>query len=441
MKIRHAQPMTRVEGDSELIITRKKDKDISVSFRMPTTRDFKGILIGQQFEDIPKIVPRICGICPVSHRIGAIQAIETVFEVTLSPIAEVVREIALLGEVIRSHTYSVFFSTLPDLMYLANQVSRKDILGIDKIQSRALPLAMKLFRTAESMITATAGQINLGYNLVIGGVRQNITIDQQQELIQNLHSLLPGIQWAKEYYQWLLSEVKGEIQHFTLPIPLFISCFDTTRNWFSGTNEVSLLTPEGSKTTFPSREFSTQLLEETQVDTPTSIYYKAIQSSDHLLLAGPHARLASLKSKTTKSPESPIGLPNLFFTGLLRLDEIEFSVTNAIHLLESEWHHGNQLQTLYQYQPGTGTSAIEAPRGILLYAISINENGTVKDIKIRVPTELNLLALTNLTQTVITACFEIGWTADQAMERAQMAIRCFDPCISCATHTDVKFRP
>jgi NAD-reducing hydrogenase large subunit len=440
MKTRLSHPLTRVEGDSELVITRKRDKQIDVAYRMPSTRDFRNVLIGQHVGDLPKIVTRICGICPISHRIGALKALESIFETSPPPGAELLRELGLLGEIIRSHTYSVFFATLPDLMYLANQVSRKDILGVDKTQSRVLPVATKLYRVAEDLVTTTAGNTNMAYNFIIGGACKNITLDQQQELVQKLHSLLPDIKWAKEFYYWLLNEVEGEIQHFTLLYPLFVSCFDTVKNQFSGTKELTLFSTEGQLTNFPCYDFPNYLIEKTQPETPTTISYTYSKDPTMHLLAGPHARLAALQSKSTQRKKRLIELPNLFYAGLLRLDEMEFSITNALRLLESDWNRESTISTSWKFKPGIGTSAVEAPRGTLLYHLEVNDYETINDIQILVPTELNILALIEITKNVISACLDLGWTIDQTMDRAQMAIRCFDPCVSCATNTDIKYR-
>lgn len=440
MKIRLSLPMTRIEGESALIVTREKDRITNVTYNMPTARDFKGVIIGQQVKDLPKIVPRICGICPVAHRIGAIKAIEAASASLIPPVAELLRELALLGEIIRSHTYSVFFSTLPDIMYLTDQISRQDILGIDRTQPRFLPIATKLFNCAEALITATAGNTNMAFNLIPGGLMQNITITQQQDLIQQLHATLPGIKWTKEYYSWLLNEIEGETQKFTLPQPLYISCFDTHKNRFSGTDQVEFISEDEAQSKFHCNEFSEFLIEQDLSEAPTKIIYKESNNKLKHLLVGPHARLATLQSKSKRSKESVFRIPNLSYTGLLRIDEIEFAITNAIKLLETEWQMGDDVSIALEPQTSTGASAVEAPRGTLLYRVSINDIGRIDDIDLRVPTELNADAIALIVKNVMTACLDLGWSNEQTLERAMMAVRCFDPCVSCATHTDIRFR-
>lgn len=440
MKIRLSSPMTRIEGESRLIVTREKDRITNVNYNMPTVRDFKGVIIGQQVKDLPKIVPRICGICPVAHRIGAIKAIESALDIEIPPIAALLRELALLGEIIRSHTYSVFFSTLPDIMYLADQISRQDILGVDRTQPRVLPISTKLFNYAEELITATAGNANMVFNLIPGGILQNITITQQQELIQQLHAALSGIKWAKEYYSWLLGEIEGEIQNYTLPRPLFASCFDTNKNRFTGIDQVELISEDGAQMTFPCIKFPEILIEHDMLEAPTKIAYFASSHKLKHLLAGPHARLTALQTKSTKRKKLHIGMPNLFYSGLLRLDEIEFAVTNSIKLLETEWQTSDDVSVALELQTSRGASAVEAPRGTLLYRVDIDDIGRIKDIDIRVPTELNAKAISLIVKNVMTVCLDLGWTNEQTLERVRMAIRCFDPCVSCATHTDIRFR-
>ncbi|MFX0170228.1 MAG: nickel-dependent hydrogenase large subunit [Candidatus Hodarchaeota archaeon] len=432
--------MTRIEGESELIVTRKKDRIVNVIYNMSTARDFTGVLTGQKVKDLPKIVPRICGICPVSHRIGAIKAIESTSDVSIPPIAELIRELALLGEIIRSHTYSVFFSTLVDLMHLTNQISRQDIIGIDRTQPRVLPIATKLYNCAEALITATAGNTNLAFNLIPGGIVQNITITQQEDLIRQLHATLSGVKWTKEYYSWLLNEIEGEIQNYALPLPLYISCFETEANRFSGVNQVKFISEDGAPQIIPCHDFSEHLVEQDLFEAPTKIVYVKSSDESKNLLAGPYARLADLKTKPKKSKASQIGTPNLFRSGLLRIDEIEFAITNAIRLLETEWSVHEEVSIASEPRPTVGASAVEAPRGILLYQVKIDDKERIESLDIRVPTELNARAIALVVKNVMTACLDLGWSNEKILERAMMAIRCFDPCVSCATHTDIRFR-
>jgi F420-non-reducing hydrogenase large subunit len=157
-------------------------------------------------------------------------------------------------------------------------------------------------------------------------------------------------------------------------------------------------------------------------------------------LTGPQARLAALRVKTGNHEQADLGAPNLFETGLLRLDEMEFAITNAIHLLERDWEPIEEVCAPWQPRTGIAGSAVEAPRGTLLYLLNMNVDGKVKDIRIRVPSEINADSLSLLVGKAATMCSKIGRTADQTIDRVKMVIRAFDPCVSCTTHTSARFR-
>ena len=439
-KLRLTSTMTRVEGYSELVIHRKEDQITSVSYKMPSTRDFQPVLIGQRIEDLPKIVARICGICPVAHRLAAVQAIEDILDITAPLQAQILREVALLGEVIRSHTYSVFFSTLPDLLSLADQLKRKDIIGLQETHPRLFSIGISTYKNAGTLIDVAAGDTNMAPTIVPGGVLRNMTEEKQSELMKNIHSMLSSIQWTKSRYRSLLSQVRGDIEVFSIPTPLFITAFDTQQNRFSGEDDVTLITPDGQQARFPSVQFPENLSERHDSDAPTRIIYSSKNNPKSHLLTGPHARIAALQVASAGSTRPDIGLPNMFQAGLLRLDEIEFCLTRIISLMENKWQEDGQLITSWDIKSGTAGSAVEAPRGTLLYRLSINGKGKVSGIQIRVPTELNVDAITFLVGQVIENCIELGWTAEKSIEWAKMGIRCFDPCVSCATNTEVRFR-
>jgi NAD-reducing hydrogenase large subunit len=406
---------------------------------MPTARDFQPVLIGQRMEDLPKIVARICGICPIAHRLGAIKAIEDILEIVVPKNAQVLREIALLGEIIRSHIYSVFFCTLPDLLGLAEQLKRHDILGLQDSHPRLFSIGLRTYRDSGNLIDAIAGDMNMATRIVPGGMFQNISGENQVEIVKDLHSMLSSIQWAKSQYRSLLSQVRGDLDVFNLPSPIFVTSFDTQENRFTGLDDVMLITPDGESATFPAVQFPKELSEHHDPDAPTRLTYSSGAFPDSHLLTGPHARIAALQVSSAGSTRPEIGLPNLFHAGLLRLDEIEFCMTRIISLLESKWRDNEDIFLSWDPKSGTAGSAVEAPRGTLLYRISIDGRRKVSGIQIRVPTELNAGSLTYLVSQVVNNCIELGWSAEKSIEWAKMAVRCFDPCVSCATNTQIRF--
>ena len=435
MKLQLSQPLTRVPGGSELLIHFKTKRKMDIKYHMPRSRDFLPILSGQNVADLPRLVPRICGTCSVSHRIAAVKAIEMANDVTVPSLAELLRELAILGEVIRSHAYSVFFCTFPDLLSLSETIAGHDLFGKSETQQRLLSQGTSLLMQSQEMVEKVVGCANLGTTIAPGGVLRNMTPEESLSIRESLHLGLSGIQWAKNLYKSLLSEVSDDIVFFELESPSYISCFDTERNRFSGTGTVSVISSDGIARSFPSSECFDNLTFRSNSQSPTGSVYELKESPDGPLLAGPSARLASLQYLSGQPSRSAKGSSNIFYAGLLRLDEMEFCTIRALSLLDGEWAPDGELLTPWEPREGVGSSCVESARGVLLYRVEIGMQGQVKDIDICTPTELNAGAMAEALKKVTTECSKLGWSKERTINYAKMAVRCFDPCVSCATHT------
>ena len=71
--------VNRIEGHGVLNINfNKKTAKFEVS---EGERLFEGLVLGRNFDEIPFIVSRICGICPTAHYISAIKAMENILNI------------------------------------------------------------------------------------------------------------------------------------------------------------------------------------------------------------------------------------------------------------------------------------------------------------------------------------------------------------------------
>jgi NAD-reducing hydrogenase large subunit len=381
------------------------------------------------------LVPRICGTCSVSHRVAAVKAIEMASDIAVPPLAEALRELALLGEVIRSHAYSVFFCTFPDLLSLSEAISRQDVFGKGKIQQRLLSQGSSLLMRSQDMIEKVVGCANLGTAIAPGGVLRNMASEASLSLRESLQLGLSGIRWAKNLYKSLLSEVSDDIVSFELESPSYVSCFDTENNRFSGTESISVINSDGLACSFPPLKYLDNLGILPNSQSPTNSVYVLKENPDNPLLAGPNARLASLQCLSGQSDHPPTSRPNMFYAGLLRLDEMEFCTIRALSLLDREWTPEGELLTPWESREGVGGCCVESARGALFYRVEVNAQGLVKDIDICTPTELNAGAMAQLLKKVTIECSRLGWSNERTISYAKMVVRCFDPCVYCATHS------
>ena len=83
---------------------------------------------------------------------------------------------------------------------------------------------------------------------------------------------------------------------------------------------------------------------------------------------------------------------------------------------------------------GRGVGHVEAPRGTLIHDYEIDERGIIRAANLIVATQQNY-AIINRTIEQAAQSHVIGKTDDSALLNAvEFSIRCYDPCLSCATH-------
>jgi F420-non-reducing hydrogenase large subunit len=83
---------------------------------------------------------------------------------------------------------------------------------------------------------------------------------------------------------------------------------------------------------------------------------------------------------------------------------------------------------------GRGVAAVEAPRGTLIHDYEADDVGRVTKANLIVATTLNNAAINETVLQAARSCVDGGKVSDEATARIEMAIRAYDPCLSCATH-------
>ena len=110
-------PVTRLEGHGK--ITLKADDDGVVQqafFTVTQVRGFEKFCEGRPFYEMPSLMARICGICPVSHLIASAKACEAIMSVEIPHTAAQLRRMLNLAQMVQSHALSFFYLSSPDLL-------------------------------------------------------------------------------------------------------------------------------------------------------------------------------------------------------------------------------------------------------------------------------------------------------------------------------------
>ena len=124
------EPLSRVEGHGKVTLLMDEDGHVrQARLHIVEFRGFEKFIQGRPYWEVPVMVQRLCGICPVSHHLAATKALDQVVGARrLTPTAEKIRRLMHYGQVLQSHALHFFHLSSPDLLFgFDSEVARRNI--------------------------------------------------------------------------------------------------------------------------------------------------------------------------------------------------------------------------------------------------------------------------------------------------------------------------
>jgi F420-non-reducing hydrogenase large subunit len=439
-------PVTRIEGHAKVFINLNDDGTLeNAGLVVNELRGFEKILIGMEADRMPHITARICGVCPTAHHIAASNALDHAAGVTAPPAAKLLRELMYMGHIIHSHSLSIFVLQGPDLvMGLDADPAVRNVVGIVQANPELARIALRLRTIGQKINEMVGGRGIHPVTSVAGGI--TFVLDQEkkkiiQEWIDEARALLPTV----------VPAVKGLLVNALDKHPSMRDEW-ITPSWGLGTvlnDRVSLT--EGKlraidETGATMIEFDVadydRYLVESVVDWS---YMKKVHfnlNGMHEYRVGPMARMNAMRRFGTPLADAEYaefatlgGSPchTTVFQTYAKLVEIIWAIERADEILNNTEIWG-ETRVPVSFKGGRGVGHVEAPRGTLIHDYEIDEKGIVRAANLIVATQQNY-AIINRSVEQAARSHVIGKTDDTALLNAvEFSIRCYDPCLSCATH-------
>lgn len=134
-------PVTRLEGHLKIQVTIDTVNGVQQVVDAQATgtlfRGFESILVNRDPSDAQHITERICGVCPVSHGMAAVLALDTASNVTIPTNARLMRNMVLGANFIQSHILHFYHLCLPDYIDGPNMPPWQPSWAADKRVSTA----------------------------------------------------------------------------------------------------------------------------------------------------------------------------------------------------------------------------------------------------------------------------------------------------------------
>ncbi|MEE8441943.1 MAG: nickel-dependent hydrogenase large subunit, partial [Spirochaetia bacterium] len=198
-------PVTRVEGHGKVTI-HLDDNGVVTQSRLHIVefRGFERFVKGRPYWEIPVLVQRLCGICPVSHHLAAAKATDQIVGAGagdgLSPTAEKMRRLMHYGQVFQSHALHFFHLASPDILFgIDGPVEKRNIIGVALEHKDLAVQGVMMRKFGQEIIRVTAGKKIHGTGAIPGGINKNLSVEERDKFLdgKDLPNVDQMIDWSE----------------------------------------------------------------------------------------------------------------------------------------------------------------------------------------------------------------------------------------------------
>lgn len=438
-------PTTRIEGHGKVTIILDELGNVAdAHFYATEIRGFEYFLRGMEADRIPFIISRICGVCSTAHIVASVEAIESIYRTEITETAQKLRELLLMGQIINNHSLVCYFLTLPDFWFpLEEEASKRNIFQIMRERPDVGKKAIAL-RSFGARILDVIGKREVHILSVIpGGVVSPVRQREREELLkeaQNAYETAKdALAMGKELFDrnWADFKKAGDCRTHYMAL---------TRNDavdFRG-DKVRVINREGqSVSEFVPRDYMDHVEEKTYSWTFAKFaYLKDLGWPHGIAQVGPTARINVNSRMTTELANEELqefkkrfGSP-AHVTILLdyaRLIDLMYAVERAKEILGDDGLIRSDTRVKVEPKSGRGVSVVEAPRGTLAHEYVLSSDGRLSQLKLIIPTQINNQAINLSVKDAAAELIHEGEIKPGLLNRIEMVIRAYDPCIKCAT--------
>lgn len=446
------QPVTRIEGHAKISIHLDDAGEVeSAQFHVTEFRGFEKLVEGRPFAEMPGIMSRVCGICPVSHILASSKAGDMLLGVEIPPAAEKQRRLANYAQILQSHALSFFHLSAPDLLLgMDAPPEKRNIFGLLERDPDFLRRGIRLRQFGQRIIELVGGKRVHPACSGPGGVHTRFTHAQRDEILSWIPEALGSVTLALDRLKPLLDGFADEIANMGNFPSMFLGTVNAEGGLEYYDGRLRMVDDAGNAVAdgLDPREYFSYLGEASEdysfVKFP---FYRPLGYPRGYYRVGPLARLNVAQFAGTERADGEMrefkqrgtgAVCESFHYHLARLIEMLHMVERIEELMHTAELFEETIQARASLNRREGVGSCEAPRGTLFHHYWVDADGLMTKADLLIATGQNNQAM-NLTvdQTARHFLKRIppGSQPDEGiLNRIEAAIRCYDPCLSCSTH-------
>ncbi len=450
-------PVTRVEGHGRVTIHLDERGKVEESyFHIVEFRGFERFIQGHPYWQAPNLVQRLCGICPVSHHLAAAKAIDQIVGIdpeNLSPLAAKLRKLMHYAQIFQSHALHFFYLASPDLLFGMDAPPEKRNVVAVAAENRELAVkGITMRKFGQELIKALSGKKIHGTLAIPGGVYKTFKKKQRDYFLtgDELPNIDTMIEWSTEMVEF--------IKNYHIEHRVFLDEFAAFPSGHLGT-----VKPDGALELYDGRLRAIDsegniTLPDVHSDDYAEYFSEAVARWSYMKFpylknvgrkqgwnrVGPMARLNICDYIPTPLAEKA-RLEYFDFTGHKVINSTMYShwarLIETLHcaeviknLLHDEEILGEEDLVREGRHRQKGIGIIEAPRGTLTHHYEIDDKGMITRCNLIVSTTHNNDAMNEAVKWVANNVISKKEKITEGMlNQVEVAIRAYDPCLSCAT--------
>jgi len=441
-------PVTRIEGHAK--ITLKLDDKGGVTdamFHVTQFRGFETFCQGRPLTEMPSLMARTCGICPVSHLTAAAKACDALLAVEIPQAAINLRRVMNLAQIVQSHALSFFHLSSPDLLLgFDSDPAKRHIFGVLAQYPELARAGIRIRQIGQTIIEILGGKKIHPAWAVPGGVNKALAVADRDKILAMLPEALELATNTLQWYKRVAGQFTEEAQTFANFPTLFMGLVTETGGLEHYDGYLRVVDAKGTVIVdkFDPAKYQDLIAEAVE---PYSFmkfpYYKKLGYPNGIYRVGPLARLNIIDHCGTPLADQEWAefrelqrgaVLSSFHYHHARLVEVVYGIEEMTRLLNQPITVDSHVRARARPNRSEGVGVAEAPRGTLIHHYRIDDNGLVTWGNLVIATGHNNLAMNRGILQAAQHFVDGNKIQEGALNRVEAVIRCYDPCLSCATH-------
>jgi len=454
-------PLTRLEGHGKIEIFLNDEGNCErACLQIPELRGFEKFSEGRPAEEMPRITPRICGVCPTAHHIASTKALDDLFKVEPTSAAKKIRELMYCAFQAEDHILHFFFLGGPDFVVGPQApAGERNILGvIAKAGMEAGGKVIEVRKRLRGVVQTIGGKVIHPVCGLPGGVSKPVTEEERNGFIETAEYAVDFSKFALGLFDDIVLKNKDYVDLITGDIyshrTYYMGLVDENNkvNFYDG--QIRVVDPNGKEfAKFKVQDYLEHIKEHVEPWTYVRFSYLKnvgwkgfVDGEDSgVFRVAPLARLnvsdgmaTPLAQEAYEKLFSVLGGKPVHSTLAFhwaRLVEALYASERMLQLARDPELTSPDIVNLPTETPKEGIGVVEAPRGTLIHHYQTDERGILTAVNLIVATQNNSAAINMSVEKAAKSLIKNGDVPDGILNMIEMAFRAYDPCHACATHS------